>query len=709
MQNNFSDKNPLVKIVIPFLAGLVAGFNFQCKPSFCLDLFSVLFFGILSSFFLKNHIKTQWLNTLRTILIYLILVVFGISYAALRSPSVPESVPEDEKLYCGTITDLVKQKTNSLQTIVEISAFSDIDTLVDTPAWKPVKFRIFAVFPKNELTKELFYGDKIIFYAKAKKVENRGNPCEFDFKGYLRNKNVFYQAYIGDFRLLDKNQANKLLYFSQKVRVKLLEIYKKYQIEGDEFAVLAALSLGYKDEITPETRESFSKSGAMHILAVSGLHVGIIFLILNFLFKFLDKIKKLMWLKPVLIIVFLWFFAFITGLSPSVMRASLMFSLFSFSKIINRQYFIYNSIALTAFILLLINPLQIYSVGFQLSFLAVLSIVIFQKGFYRLLFFKNKILDWLWSLLTVSVAAQIGTMPVSLYYFHQFPNYFFITNIVVIPLSGIILYLAVALLAASPVPFIAKILAFMLKFSLKILIFSVKQIQSLPYSATTGVFIDKFQVVLLYFILVAFSVYIIRKNKNSLLWAMAFTAVFLADSVFFKPKPPWKEIWILNVPRATAIDVFDGDKSFLMLDNRSFGKPGKIKKLLECYWQKRKVKDNYLADLSAQIIDVPHMPQIHKIKDFLLIFDKKFFIPQNSGITNFKPSEKIKVDYVLLTGNIYLKVKELTKLVDFDTVIIDASNRPQTLQKWKTECENLNIPCYDITIQGAKQILPGRR
>jgi competence protein ComEC len=338
-------------------------------------------------------------------------------------------------------------------------------------------------------------------------ISNGGNPAEFDYKKFMQNKGVFATAYSkgGEFIIIENNLGNFFIRNALKIRENLLNIYKYYGFQDREFGVLSALTLGYRDEVDPDTRQMFANTGAMHILAVSGLHVGIIFMILNVLLKFMDRSRKLMLLKSLLIILSLWLFAAIAGLSPSVTRSALMFSMFVVGKMIKRNASIYNIIFASAFILLLINPYNIMAVGFQLSYAAVLSIVFLQPYIYKLFIFEKWLPDKLWALLSVSIAAQLGTMPIGLYYFNQFPNYFFLTNILVIPLASIILYFAVTLLfTAHLLPFFGGFVAYYLKLSMKALLGGVSLINKIPYATTQDIYISTSQMIILYGVVFCF-------------------------------------------------------------------------------------------------------------------------------------------------------------------------------------------------------------
>ena len=239
------------------------------------------------------------------------------------------------------------------------------------------------------------------------------------------------------------------------MRDKLLNILKENGLKNNELAVASALILGYKDDLGEELKHSYSSAGATHVLAVSGLHVGIIFLVLNFLLNILDKNDRFKISKAILLICFLWAYATITGLSPSVVRAATMFSFVTIGKSFGKSSSIYNTLCASAFVLLVYNPYLIMEVGFQLSYLAVVGIVYFQSIIYKWIYVKNKFLKYIWMITSVSIAAQLTTFPLGLLYLHQSPTYLFASNLFVIPGAMLIIGLGILLFITSWIPLIS--------------------------------------------------------------------------------------------------------------------------------------------------------------------------------------------------------------------------------------------------------------
>ncbi|MDH3381646.1 MAG: ComEC family competence protein, partial [Flavobacteriaceae bacterium] len=303
---------------------------------------------------------------------------------------------------------------------------------------KPYTGKILLNISIDSITIPLEVDQNIQFYGVFKDIEAPKNPYYFDYKKYLEQQQIHHQLFITqkEIQLLESKEYS-LKGFAFQLRKKINEKLKPFSVPKDEMAVINALLLGQRQEISKELMENYTKAGAIHILAISGLHIGIILLILHFLFSPLENFKNGKIIKSVILILLLWMYALIAGLSASVVRAVMMFSVVAIGMNLNKKPSVINTLIVSLFILLLINPLYFFNVGFQLSYLAVFAIVIIQPMISKIWNPKNKIIKFFWNLLTVSFAAQFGVLPLSLYYFHQFPGLFIISNLVIIPFLGI--------------------------------------------------------------------------------------------------------------------------------------------------------------------------------------------------------------------------------------------------------------------------------
>lgn len=492
---------------------------------------------------------------------------------------------------------------------------------------------------KDTLSSQLRRNDLLLVYTKFEKPSVQGNPEEFDFGKYLFRKGFGATAYVSskNWRKVGQNAQFSVKNLAEDCRSYLLDIYKKCHISDNEFGILAALTLGYKDALTPELRESFSTTGAMHVLAVSGLHVGIIYMILGLLFGFLRKSRRQVIWKNIIIILFLVAYAFITGLSPSVSRATLMFSLMALGNAIGRKSQIYNTIFFSAFVLLLLNPNYLFDVGFQLSYSAVLAIVFFQPKLVALWQPKNRLLRWAWELICVSLVAQIGTAPFSIYYFHQFPTYFLLSNFVVIPAASVIIYAAVLLLVFSSVPFLNVALAFFLKWVLKIMYFLISGIEQLPY-ALTKVYISEAQLFVLYAMVILFGIYIVcRRFIVFYLSLCCLLSFFVIRIVLHYDSLSSPKLTIFVSSKANVVNILSATENVVISDNID-----EAKRLAEVFWLKNRAKPpTFVADTS--------------LSQTAFVFNNERFLVLTSSVPKrFRGQPKPCVDNLIISRRIYV-------------------------------------------------------
>ncbi len=368
---------------------------------------------------------------------------------------------------------------------------------------------------------EIMKGDRLLLSNAIEKVENKGNPGEFDAKSYWNHKGIYYLTFFQkeDIQKIDHVPLPFFDRWLQSSSTALKEILMAH-LKGDELDFALAILLGDKTGLSEEIKDRFSRTGAMHVLAVSGLHIGII---MQFFLAVLSWFSKWISRKQAILFVvaLLWIYAFLAGFSPSIVRAVFMFSVLSLSELSGRQYHPINVLFFTAFVLLLVHPPYLYDIGFQLSFLAMLGIFLFYKPIQDSLFFKVKALQWVWSGTAVGLAAQIMTAPISLYYFHQFPNYFILTNIGLMLFTGLILGLGIILMFTHWLLFLAKLNAFLFILLIQITLWLVFKIETFPGSVALGYelsFLDVLWLGILSFLLF--------KQFHLLPWRIALLAVF---------------------------------------------------------------------------------------------------------------------------------------------------------------------------------------
>ncbi len=419
-----------------------------------------------------------------------------------------------------TLNEPLVQKTKSFK------ANATVSYIVHNGKRVPVKGTIIIYFKKDTSLAELDYGSQLFFTRSLQEIKNAGNPGGFDYKRYCLFQGITHQIFLkpNEFEIFNGKKQNGFRRFIYRSREKVLAMLRK-NIPGDKEPGLAeALLIGYKNDLDQSLVQSYTNTGVVHIIAISGLHLGLIYWLLASLFKPLQKRKRLKWLRPILIIAGLWLFSLLAGAQPSVLRSALMFTCIVMGEGLTRRTSIFNTLAFSAFILLFINPYWLWDVGFQLSYAAVLSIIIFLKPIYNWFYIKNKILDLAWKLNAITLAAQILTVPLSIYHFHQFPAYFLLTNFIAVPLSSIILLGEIFLCAIAWLPAISLFTGNILKGLIRFMNTWIERIESLRFSLWDGLQIDLLQTILLIIFAVATSYWLMEKIKNGLIcWIAGFT------------------------------------------------------------------------------------------------------------------------------------------------------------------------------------------
>lgn len=361
--------------------------------------------------------------------------------------------------------------------------------------WMSRKAKTLLYFSKEDFADPYVYGDVLLIKGSPAALTPPTNPGEFDYKRYLSFKNIFHQHFLreGSVKVIGHTPPSVFIEYAYRSRTWCQQSLERFVTGEREQAVASALVLGVTDGLDNELLNAYASTGAMHVLAVSGLHISILYMIIMWLLKPLLKFKSGPWLLAIISLALLWLYAFITGLSPSVLRAVTMFSFMALAKPTGQTTNIYNTLGASAFCLLLFDPYLIMSVGFQLSYLAVLGIVYLQPGLYQLWAPTSYLMDEIWKISCVSIAAQVSTFSLGLLYFHQFPNYFLLSNLLVIPGSFVVLILGILLLVVSFFKTLALGVGFLLTWSIKFINAVVFVVEGFPFSLVENIYITTFQ------------------------------------------------------------------------------------------------------------------------------------------------------------------------------------------------------------------------
>lgn len=544
---------PLVfKLILPLLTGIVFAFY----TLFVLDVFwlyiPLAIMGICSLPIFSVRLYFTYLFSSASSIFFLLLGIYlvNLNEGWRHELYFIEQAAERTTIFQGRLLEPPIEKSNSFKLVMNIEKVGSDKTVGKTIVY----------FEKSPAAFNLKYGDIVLFKTIFNRVRVNGNPEEFDFLRYLRLHNIYHQAYVKK-EAWNRvgNSANAFYTLVYTLKSYFEEILVTSDLLPTNLMVAKALILGEKDSLDRDTLRAYSSAGAMHILAVSGLHVGIVMLLFSLVLKPLKRLPKgkVIFLFAVLFII--WSYAFITGMSSSVVRASVMFSFVLVGKELERDTSVYQSILISAFLMLLFEPVIIFHVGFQLSYLAVLGIVYIHPKVYNLFCFKRWLFDKVWQITSVSLAAQIATFPLGLYYFHQFPNFFLVSNLIVIPLAFVILIVGILFLFFSAVPFLSDLLRIILNLVLSGLNKGVQWVESLPNSIYWGVSIQWFEV-FWYYLIIVFLIYafVFRKAKI-LLVTLSFFVLLIAFNFAKNAQLGAKNsLVIYNVNKDLAIDIFYG-------------------------------------------------------------------------------------------------------------------------------------------------------
>jgi len=505
------------------------------------------------------------------------------------------------------------------------------------------------------------------------------NPHQFDYKSYLAKKGITQQIFI------DKNHFKKLVNndislfgLSASFRNKVQNSLKIYHFKDDELGVISALLLGQRQGVSKDLIDDYSKAGAIHILAVSGLHVGVILLILNWLFKPLEVFKNGKILKTIVVIIFLWSFAFVAGLSASVIRAVTMFTFVAFGLFFRKRNFVEFSLISSMFFLLLFKPMFLFDVGFQLSYLAVFGIVWVQPKLVQIWHPKLKIINFFWRLFTVSIAAQIGILPLSIYYFHQIPGLFLLSNLIIIPFLGAILLGGIIIILLSVLDILPQFFADFYGKIISIINSFVQWISNQEAFLFEELSLSFWMMISMYLIVFSFVLLVFKYSPKKLLFFLG--SIIVVQSVLLiesKQRVSKEEFIVFHKSRYSILGERLGNQLTIYHTTNSNNH-----KFLNSYKVGEKVSLNYT----------------NQLKNIYSIKNKNILIVDSLGVYNIK---QLKNPIVILQQSPKINLERLIKVIKPMQIIADGSNYKSYMNLWEEVSKKENIPFYNTSKKGA--------
>jgi len=680
---------PFAILLLPFLAGIGSGI---CFPVFSFTTFlTIILIGLIVLFISLNLLykklnlyKIKWVGGT---LIYSILFFLGwtitLKYNELNNNSHFSKKSADYLLVKISNEPKLNGESLKFTSIVE-------EDILNGKASSTSGNLLITI--KDSTAKNLYYGDELLIPADYHPVDPPYNPAEFNYKQYLANQNIHYQEflYAHQYYILAKNNGSGIVSYSLRLRQRLVEKFKRHIHNQEAVAVASTLILGYKSDLSNDVLQAYSKTGTIHVLSVSGAHVAILFLILDFILGFLNRFKYGKAIKAVLVILIIWYYSLLTGFSPAVCRAAVMISMIIIGKTYSRYINTLNILAISAFCLLLYDPYLMLDVGFQLSYLAVAGLVIFQPIVYKWMDIENKWLDKLWAACSVSIAAQVITFPLSAFYFHQFPVYFLISNLFIIIPSEIIMIAGLGYLVIPDIPFLSSALGWVLEKSILLMDKVLAIIEHFPYSSVNKIWITPFEYLLLYIIIITVF-YFLYDRKTSLLKFTLGCALLLAMGISFKR---WNNlqtnnIAFLSLRKHTGIVFKKGTEAVVLTDLRDTDKTYRysIQPFLD----------------SCQISSVHQLSPEQNIRlscflkeNHYLQFQNKRVLIFNKELSNTELSQKLRTNYLYVSGSPDINLDFINKNYDYNSLIIDNTNSNHLINELQEQAQIQHVNYHTL-------------
>lgn len=673
---------PILRLTLFLVAGI---FFAETFPNFCpiqiLGIILLVFILVLGMLLMKMSFPKSWMfGTGASCIMFLI----GWILVIHERQEVKTDWPLERKTYMGIIQESPIVKPKTIQCCVEVN-----------------DKRILLYLWKDSLSATLNIGDRLWFYSQIESPRNNGNPYEFDYAGYLLHKGISGISYAHSeyWNLSERKPSLTLKQKALAIREKVIDKYKEWGAEEDVLPILSALTVGYKAELDEEVRKIYSIAGISHVLALSGMHIGIIWMFLNFLLKPMGNNKKLRWLKWSLSTALLWCFAFIAGLEASVVRAVVMCMLMEMAKAAGAKPLSMNTLSIAALTMLLYHPLYLYDVGFQLSFVAVTSILLIYPLFVPRL---SSLSGWqrsVGNVLAISVSAQLGTAPLVMYYFSNFSAYFLLANLVAAFLVPLIIYISAIVVLVAPFSLLPYWGMYVLNKMIDGLTGMVRWISEWPYATFSINRLFIFEVILFYVVLGIGLIYWKQRRRIWLIRGLCLVAGVLTIRLFtIYPHDQKAELVFYNVRNCPALHLIEPDGTSFLVTTKKDSALYYLRNVANTFWRAEEIK-------SPVVIEKTDEHRRWNYQENILIWhEKRIGVMTDNRWKDKKTDKLLNLDYLFLCKDFNLKLVELQSLFQFRTVILDSSLGKYRIERFKKDCLSQGIDFIDLSQEGSLRI-----
>ncbi len=663
---------PLIRITLFFISGIL--FAQHIKPNFNWILLALLvgfLLVFLSFLFFLKRLKKPFLFGVFAVLLSFFIGVF----AFVSSNPIHNhehyfhqlNKVNDYNLFEITIKEKLKTTAYFERYVAQVNQINEIKS----------KGKIVVNIKKDSSSHLIPIGTRISLNGTLHKNKKPNNPNQFDYGRYLENQHIYGQIYSDYTTLKTSTLPEKSVsYYASKLRNRIIHNLEKNNFSKTELHVVVALILGQQQDISPDVIRDYQYAGAIHILSVSGLHVGLILVFVTFLLRPIPNTKKNALLKLSLVLLSLWGFGILAGLAPSVVRSVTMFSFVAVGMFLRRSVNIYHTLLVSAMLILLVRPSFLFDVGFQLSYIALFFIVWLQPLLTSIWTPKNKIVNYFWEIITVSFAAQLGTFPLSIYYFHQFPGLFFITNLIVIPMLSLILATGVVVMFFAAFDWVWIPMLQFLEWSIYWLNTIISWVASFENFILKDISFSWSLMIASYLLLFSCIIWLKQPNFKKLLYT--FTAIIVVQLTVFQNKyesQKQQEFIVFHQKKKTLLTERNGTKLTVYTNEKTIDIP---------------VLKSYVVANSCHISSMKSLSNLYYFKN-----TKMLLLDSLGGYTtNDKP------DILLLTHSPKINLDRLFIQWKPKQVVVDGSNFKSYVTRWKTTCDKEKIPFHDTSEKG---------
>ena len=691
---------PVVRVLLPFVAGIalimIAGPS-RMFPAAVVALWALMLFYVIFSKQLWAY-PSRWLfGAVASAFMFILGCQLTVLNDESRSPDYFSQV-KGVKLFLAEVAEPLTEKEHSYKTVLRIKG------AVTEKGEIRCSGKILIYFRKDSTAKYPSFGETILWTGDITEIESPKNPGAFNYKKYMASANVFHQAFLkpGQWYITTAPVKWSFRGQAQGIRNYFLEILKKNGFTGQEYAVAAALILGQEDDLDAETMRNYAGAGVMHILSVSGLHVGIVYMVLNFLLGFLNRKRTTVVIKTLILITAIWFYALITGFSPSIARSATMFTFVSVAVLFRRNSHVINSLAASALLLLAFNPYYLLNIGFQLSYISLAGIIFIYDWIYHRIEPVTRVGDQIWQIVAISLAAQIATIPVSLYYFHQFPSYFLAANIVAIPLSSLVIYSGMLVMATSFMPAVSNFMGIISTWLLKFLNGSIAWIESLPYAVISGIPFSINEMLILYAAIILMILAVAVRRKGVFIMALSGLIIFFGyRSVMNYMAGEQRKFIVYSAGKSSVMEWICGTESYVVADSLFLLDASRKDMILN--------RSNTLLRIRKVtcISQAGNEGSLRQAGPAAVSFGNKFLVNNkrvallNNIPADAEAPQQLRLDYLVISGNTPFRLSDVLKLYDPGKIILDGSVPYKKSLQWLADARQAGILIHSVRQQGA--------